>query len=205
MGRGACHRNTQKRYEMGKLLAPNPMTWVRTACIRVRCRRTKSRRRWTFKPKPENVFVQGKGMGVRCIERRTTVIRRACFFTMNSLCQTWEAPSRTRVPSPWAQDSLAKRDLGWHVSVSANLLSRNSPKNLSDLTGHLSETPLEFFVQSCLVYTGSSRLGLLRWPDLQPQWHPPNVPPAPDCAAGDTNKIQCEVMQNRWGMNSHAS
>lgn len=92
-------------------------------------------------------------------------------------------------------------------TVSANLLSRNSPKNPSNLTGCPSETPLETFVQSCLVYTGLSLLGLLWWPDLRPRQHPPRDPPAPRFAQQATliRSNEKQRIQNSREMHSHTS
>lgn len=68
-----------------------------------------TRKSWTLKSKPENVFVQGKGTSERFTEKRTTVIRKACFFTINSLCQTFETPSKlTRVPLPWCSGQFGR-------------------------------------------------------------------------------------------------
>lgn len=139
-------------------------------------------RSWTFKSKPENVFAQGKGMSRRFTERRTMMIRKACFFTMNALWQTREAPSKlTRVPSSLHLGQFGQRTSRVTRLRQSALIShpgiarRTCPTWLSAFSKSL----LEFFVQSCLVYTGTSLLGLLWWLDLCPQWHTPGDPPIP--------------------------
>lgn len=69
-----------------------------------------SRRNWTCKSKPENIFAQSKSVSERFTERRTRVIRKSWFFTMNSLCQPCEAPSKlTKVPSPLCPGQFGQR------------------------------------------------------------------------------------------------
>lgn len=84
----------------------NLVTWVRTRVWDTEIQTLNK----TVLSKPESVFAWGKGMHVRATERRTPVLRKVCFFTMNSLCQTAEAPSKlTRVPSPLCPGQAGQR------------------------------------------------------------------------------------------------
>ena len=139
-------------------------------------------------------------MPVRARERRTAVRRKVCFFTMNSLCQIAEAPSKlTRVPSPLRPGQAGQRTSRVTSRKQSALISypgiaqRTRPTWLAALQKRLWK-PLfspAWFTLDCLSwdFSGDTIYGHVSSPKRSSS---PQI-----CRAGDTYKIKREAAHSK--------
>lgn len=138
-------------------------------------------------------------MSVRVTER-TTVIRKARFFTMNSLCQTDEAPSKlTTVPSPLRPGQFGQRTFRVTSRKQSALISYPGIAQRTRRTWLAALQRAFGILYSVLLglhWIVSPGTSLVTWSSAMTTSPKRSTNPQ-ICPAGDTNKVQWEVMHSK--------